>query len=191
MRRGGWGEGVGSHSFPEENQGTVIWKRYSTWCLGQESQQERPVSRSRPAPRPAPCRPKPHTAGVTGARGGSGAGGQRGVPAQEPWGGGSSPCRVLQQQQRPRARQDHVTQTRGPRRAVPSACRAESLGSWRRLHHTGNSQQGPVPKTSGERWPGGLQGRGGLWRWRGEPVPRDRGAHRAGSSLPPAAEPPW
>lgn len=70
MRRGGWGEGVGSHSFPEENQGTVIWKRYSTWCLGQESQQERPVSRPRPAPRPAPCRPKPHNAGVTGAQGG-------------------------------------------------------------------------------------------------------------------------
>lgn len=111
------------------------------------------MSRPRPAPRPAPCRPKPHTAGVTGAQGGQRGRRPAGCPrAGALGGGGSSPCRVLQQQQRPRARQDNATQTRGPRRAVPSACRAESLGSWRRLHHTGNSRAlSPIP-----------QGRGGL-----------------------------
>lgn len=81
---------MGSHSFPEENQGTVIWKRYWTWCLGQESQQERPVSRPRPAPRPAPCRPKPHTAGVTGAQGGQRGRRPAGCPRAGALGGGEA-----------------------------------------------------------------------------------------------------
>lgn len=77
------------------------------------------MSRPRPAPRPAPCRPKPHTAGITGAGGGGAQRGRQpaGCPRAGALGGGSSPCRVLQQQQRPRARQDNATQTL---RAEPS-----------------------------------------------------------------------
>lgn len=196
MQRGGW-RGR-RHRFQEENQGSDM-----------ETLRDMAPGTGKPAgaPRalPPPCR-LPHAADVTtpcrmppavrappraaGATGPGGAGAAAsGVsPSRSPGEGGSSPCRVLQQQ-RPRVSEDDGSQTRGPQRAAPSASRAESLCPRRRLRlrHTCDSQQGPVPKTSEERWPGGRAGQG---RGVGESRPPRRRSPRAGFGLPPAAEPP-